>query len=109
MGSEGQEGGDGVGVAGLVAVGVDGGAGGKLFAFALELLNAAHGDGGGGPVDDDGVADGVDGGEGPGVGVGAEGGVFAAKGHDFGECGGAVGVGDVAAAGGFHDVAPPQR
>lgn len=39
------------------------------------------------------------------MGVGAEGGEFSAEGDDFGEGGGAVGVGEVAAFGGFHDVA----
>ena len=105
VGAEGEEGGDGVGVLGGVSVGIDGGVWGELFSFTFELLDAAHGDGGGGPVDDDGIADGVGGGESPGVGVGAEGGEFSSEGDDFGEGCGAIGVGDVAALGGVHDVA----
>lgn len=94
----------GVGIGGGLALGIDGGSWGEWFVFPAELLDAAHGDGGGGPVDDDGVADGVGGGEAPGVGVGAEHGELAAEGDDLGEGGGAVGVGDVAALGGVHDV-----
>ena len=105
VGSEGNEGGDLVRIGGGLTGGVDGGVGREWFAFAFELLDAAHGDGAGGPVDDDGVAEGVGGGEAPAVRVGAEGGEAAAEGDDFGESGGAVGVGDVAAACGFHDVA----
>ena len=43
--TEGEEGGDFVGVGGFVSVFVDGGAGRERFAFALKLLDAAHGDG----------------------------------------------------------------
>lgn len=104
VGTEGEEPLGGVGVGGGLAVGIDSSAFGELFVFAAELLDAAHGDGGGGPVDDDGVADGVGGGEAPGVGVGAEHGELAAEGDDLREGGGAVGVGDVTAFGGVHDV-----
>ncbi len=104
VGAEGEEPLGGVGVGGGFALGIDSSAFGELFVFAAELLDAAHGDGGGGPVDDDGVADGVGGGEAPGVGVGAEDGELAAEGDDLGEGGGAVGVGDVTAFGGVHDV-----
>ena len=43
------------------------------------------------------------------MGIGAERRVNAAEGDDFGERRGAVGVGDVAAAGGFHHVAPSPQ
>ena len=105
VGTEGEEGGDFIGVEGFLAVLVDGGSGREGFAFALELLDAAHGDGGGGPIDDDGESVSVLGRESPGVWVGAESGVFSKKRNDFGESRGAVGVGDVAFFGGFHDVA----
>ena len=105
VGAEGDESGDLVRIGGGLTGGVDGGVRWEWFAFAFELLDAAHGDGAGGPVDDDGVAEGVGGGEAPAVRVGAEGWEAAAEGNDFCEGGGAVGVGDVAAACGVHDVA----
>ena len=92
-------------VGGGLAVDVDGGVRRELFAFAEELLDAAHGDDGSGPIDDDGIADGVGGGEAPRVGIGAEGRKFPAEGDDFREGSGAIRVGDVAALGGVHHVA----
>lgn len=65
VGSEGEEGGDLVGVGGGLAVFIDGGSGRQWFAFAFEGLDAAHGDGGGGPVHDDGEAVGCGGGDAP--------------------------------------------
>lgn len=103
--SEGEEGGDFIGVKGFVSIFINGGAGREGLAFALELLDAAHGDGGGGPVDDDGKAIGLLSRESPRVGVGAESGMLSKKRNDFGESGSAVGVGNVAFFGGLHDVA----
>ena len=71
VGAEGDESGDLIGIGGGLTGGVDGGVGWERFAFAFELLDAAHGDCAGGPVDDDGVAEGVGGGEAPAVRVGA--------------------------------------
>ena len=105
MRAEGKKGRDGVRVGRGVALRVDGGVGRKLLVLAFELFDAAHRGDGGGPVNDDGVADRIGGGESPGVRVGAEGGEFAHEGNDFGEGGGAVGVGDVAFFGDVHDVA----
>lgn len=73
--------------------------------FAFELLDASHGNGGGGPVNYDWVAYGVGGGKSPGVGVCSEGGELTAEGDYFGEGCCAIGVGDVAALGGVHHVA----
>jgi len=105
VGTKGEQGDDGVGVGGFLAILIDGAAGRELFAFAFELLDTAHGDGGGGPVDDDGVADGVHGREAPGVRVGAQRGELAAEGDDLGECCGAVGVSDVAFFRSIHHIA----
>src|ERR1017187_3665536 len=48
-------------IGGRVPVLVHGAVGWKRLAFALELLDAAHGDGRGGPVDHDWKSDGLDG------------------------------------------------
>ena len=72
-----------VGIGGGVAVGVHGAIGRERFVFAFELLDAAHGDGGSGPVNHDGEADGRLGGEGPGMGIGAQRRGAAAEGDDL--------------------------
>lgn len=109
MGAEGEQGGGGVRVGGGLALGVDGGVDGELFSFAFALLDASHGDGAGGPIDDEGKPECFGGGKPPGVRVGAEGGEGSLERDDFGEGGGAIGIGDVAAFGGFHDIsAAPQ-
>ena len=105
MAAEWEECGDFVRIGGGLAVGVDRGSGWQGFSFAFQGLNTAHGDCGGGPVHDDGETIRRSGGDAPGVGVGAEGWEFPAEGDDFGEGGGAVGVGEIAALGGFHHVA----
>ena len=98
-----------IGVGGGVAVFVHGGEGREGFALALELLDAAHGDDRRGPIDDDGIADGVGGGEAPRVRIGAEGGEFTAERDDLRERGGAVRVGDVALLRGVHHVAAAPK
>ena len=73
------------------------------------MLDTAHGDDGGCPVDHHGVAQCLGGGDAPGVGIGTQGGSGAKKGNHFGDGGGTVGVGEVATLGGFHHVpAPPE-
>src|SRR5690606_17986876 len=77
----------------------------ELLVLPLVLLDLAHGDLGGGPVDHDRISERVHGGEAPTVRVRPESGELAAEGHDLGEGRGAVGVGDVAALRRVHDVA----
>ncbi len=94
-----------LGVASHHAVLVDRGVGWEVLAFPGKLLDTSHGNNGGGPVDDDGVADGVGGGEAPGMRIGTKGREFAPKRDDFSKGSSAVGVGDVAALRSVHDVA----
>ena len=96
MGTEGKEAGDFFWVLGGLAVFIEGALGGQGFIFACEGLDFAHSDGAGGPIDDNGKADGVGCGDAPGVGVGTEGGKDAAEGDDFSEACGAGGVGEIA-------------
>jgi hypothetical protein len=104
VGAEREERNGGVWIGGGVAVFVHRRERRELFALALELLDASHGDDGRGPVDHDGIADGLGRGEAPRVRVGPEGGKFPAERHDLGERGGAIRVGDVAFFRGFHHV-----
>ena len=67
--------------AGRVAILVDPASGRQFLSLALELLNLAHGDGRGGPVDDQRKTDGIGGGKRPGMGIGSQRGVLAAKRH----------------------------
>ena len=105
VGAEGDERDGFVRVEGDLAVLIHGGVRREHLAFALEYLDAAHGDDGGGPVDHDGEADGVGRGEAPRVRVGAEGRVLALEGDDFRERGGAIRISDITALGGFHHIA----
>ena len=97
------------GVGGGIAVAVDGGVGGKLFAGIAGGFDTIHIDIGGDPVDEEWKSERRGGGEGPRVGVGAQGGTIAAQRSDFGERRGGVGVGDEASLGGGHDVTGPPK
>ena len=92
-------------VEGDLAVLVHGGVRREHLAFALEHLDAAHGDDGGGPVDHDRETEFLGRREAPRVRIGSERRELALEGDDFRERGGAVRVGDVTALGGFHHVA----
>ena len=103
--AEGQQRRHQIGIGGGVARGIHRGPRRQRFAFALERLDPPHGHRGGGPINDNGKPVSLRGGNAPRVRVGAEGGKFAAEGHHFRQRGGAVGVGEIAALSGGHDVA----
>jgi len=65
---------------------------------------AAHGDGGGGPVHEDGETDRFGGRDGPGMWIGSEGGGSPAEWDDFGEQRGAIGVSNKSLLRGFQSV-----
>ena len=107
--SERKEGGDFVRVCSRLAVGIDGGTRRQRFPLAFQGLDAAHGDGGSGPVHDDRGRTFFIGRDTPRVRVGAESRKFSAEGDDLCESGRAVGVSVVATLGGFHDVAAAPK
>jgi hypothetical protein len=87
-----------------IALGIHGGAGRKLFAFAFHHLHAAHRDGRGRPINHDGKTDRVLRRERPRMRVRAHRRRFAAERHDFGRGRGAVRVSDITFERGVHDV-----
>lgn len=105
VGSKGEKGGDFVWVRSGAAFAVDGSVGRQHFALALQCLNAPHGDDRSGPVAHHRESYGFLSRQAPGVGIGAEGREFSAKGNHLGQGGRAIGVGDVAPFSRLHDVA----